>query len=360
MISGTSMDGVDVALLDTDGVQGITRGPALGRPYTPAERAAIVAAMADAMAAPDAAHRTEALLEAERVVTKTHGDAIDALLTRERIEPDIIGWHGQTLAHAPERGFTMQIGDAAALAGRFGVPVVSQFRLADVAAGGEGAPLVPAYHRALAATAGLEEPVLVINLGGVANLTYIEGDILIAFDTGPASALIDDEMATVGERFDAGGATAARGRVNQHALRALLDHPYFAAPAPKSLDRDAFSAAPTAHLPFADKIATLTHFSAAALASGVRQLPKWPARAIAAGGGTHNRTLMGFIEAELGIPVQSADNAGFSADFMEAEAFAYLAVRSVQALPITFPGTTGVPVPLTGGRLTEPGPTATK
>ena len=237
---------------------------------------------------------------------------------------------------------------------RFGVPVVFDLRQADVAAGGEGAPLVPVYHRALARQAGLAEPVLVINLGGVANITYIDGDTLIAFDTGPASAMIDDAMATVGAAFDADGRTAASGTVDETALAALMAHPYFAAPAPKSLDRDAFSPAPVAALPLADRVATLTRFSAAALAAGVALLPRRPATVLAAGGGTHNATLMGEIERALGLPVAAADTAGFSSDFMEAEAFAYLAVRSLRGWPITFPGTTGVAAPLTGGRLAEP------
>ncbi len=343
------MDAVDVALLTTDGDSHIVRGPGMARPYTPAERATVAAAFADAMAAPTAAHRTPRIEAAERVVTEAHGDAIAAFLAAEGLKPDLIGWHGQTIAHAPERGMTFQIGDADALAARFGVPVVSAMRQADVAAGGQGAPLVPAYHRALAANAGLAGPVLVINLGGVANVTYIDGDTLIAFDTGPASAMIDDAMATVGKAYDDGGAFAATGTVDAAALATLMDNPYFALIPPKSLDRDAFSPAAVAGLAFEDRIATLTRFTAEALAAGVRQLPARPQTVIAAGGGTQNRTMIRFIEEALGVPVQNADAAGFSAEFMEAEAFAYLAVRSLRGLPLTFPGTTGVKSPQTGG-----------
>ena len=354
VISGTSMDAVDVALVTTDGEGTITRGASLAQPYTREDRAVVAAALKEAMAAPVATHRTPVLAAAEAVVTRVHGDAIAAFLEATGITPDVIGWHGQTVAHAPERGFTMQLGDAEALAARFGVPVVIDLRQADVAAGGQGAPLVPVYHRALAAEAGLAGPVLVINLGGVANVTYIDGDTLIAFDTGPASAMIDDAMTETGAAYDEGGRTAAAGRVDEAALAALMAHPYFAAPAPKSLDRDAFSPAPVAHLALADRVATLTRFSAAALAAGVALLPRRPQTVIAAGGGTHNATLMGEIARALGVPVTAADAAGFSSDFMEAEAFAYLAVRSLNALPITFPGTTGVGAPLTGGRLVRP------
>jgi anhydro-N-acetylmuramic acid kinase len=355
VISGTSMDGVDVALLTTDGADRVSRGPGLSHPYTPAQRATIRAAMADAAAAPHGRHRTPALRAAEAAVTEAHGDAVARFLAETGALPDVVGWHGQTVAHAPERRFTMQIGDAAALADRLGRPVVADLRSADVAAGGEGAPLVPVYHRALARAAGLAEPVLVINLGGVANVTFVADDTLIAFDTGPASAMIDDAMAQAGADFDAGGATAARGRVDAATLAALMDHPHFARPAPKSLDRDAFSPAPVAHLPLADRVATLTRFSAEALAAGLRHLPARPRTVVAAGGGTHNATLMRFIAEALGMPVITADAAGLSSDLMEAEAFAYLAVRAMRGWPITFPGTTGVPQPLTGGVTVRPG-----
>ncbi len=353
VISGTSMDGVDVALVETDGEARVVRGPSAMRPYTAPERSAIRAAMADAAAAPDGAHRTPLLAEAERVVTEAHGAAVADFLA-EVGTVDLVGWHGQTVAHAPERGMTMQLGRAGELARRLDVSVVSDFRSADVAAGGQGAPLVPAYHRALAWQAGLEEPVMFVNLGGVANLTFIDGEALIAFDTGPASALIDDAMSEAGEPYDAGGATAARGMVDKAALGALMDHPYFAAPFPKSLDRDAFDPFPVARLALPERVATLTRFTAEALAAGVRLLPRPPTTVVLCGGGTHNRTMVRFIEEALGVKVASATDLGFSSDAMEAEAFAYLAVRSRRGLPITFPTTTGAPRPLAGGRLTLP------
>ncbi|MEM9224834.1 MAG: anhydro-N-acetylmuramic acid kinase [Pseudomonadota bacterium] len=354
MISGTSMDGVDVAAITTDGEGRITRGPSHARAYTKAERATVAAALKDAAAVESRHERTPLLAQAEEVVTKAHGDALEGFFDAHGVEADLIGWHGQTVFHAPDRGLTIQLGDAPRLAARFGLPVVFELRQADVAAGGQGAPLVPVYHRALARQAGLAEPLIIINLGGVANVTYIDGDTLIAFDTGPASALIDDGMATRGAPYDEGGKTAARGTVDAKALAALLDNPYFAAPPPKSLDRDAFSAASLAQLSFEDQIATLTRFSAEAIGRGVALLPRRPVTAVAAGGGTHNLTMMSFIEDVLGLPLASADSMGFSSDFMEAEAFAYLAVRSARQLPLTFPGTTGVAAPLTGGQLTNP------
>lgn len=354
------MDAVDVASLETDGDATIRRHSTHIRPYNEGERATIRACVADALAAPDAHHRTPSLLAAERVVSNAHCEAIEAFLRDHDAPIDLIGWHGQTVAHAPERGLTMQLGDADALSARLGLPVVADFRLADVAAGGQGAPLVPAYHRALVRQAALPEPVLVINLGGVANVTFIDGEVLIAFDTGPASAMIDDAMAEVGKPYDDGGAMAASGSVDRTALAALLAHPYLEAPPPKSLDRDAFDAAPVAGLALADRVATLTRFSAEAITRGVERLPRRPATVLVAGGGTHNGTLMRAIGDALNCQPRTVDALGLSADFMEAEAFAYLAVRSVRGLPLTFPGTTGVASPLCGGRLVGPGEKVTQ
>lgn len=355
IISGTSMDGIDVALVTTDGEGNVTRGPGRTTPYTEAARAAIVAAMPDAAKAPTATMRTDALKAAEAAVTEAHIAAAKAFIDDVGSVPEVIGWHGQTVAHAPERAMTMQLGAPEAMARALGVPVMADLRQADVAAGGEGAPLVPIYHRALVRAAQLDEPALVINLGGVANVTFIDGDTLIAFDTGPASALMDDLMrATTGEAFDVGGRRAAAGTVDDAALTALLSHPYFGESLPKSLDRDAFSADPVAHLALDDALATLAGFSAGALGKAAELLPEAPRTVIAAGGGTHNATLMAMIGAALGAPVMTASDVGFSSDFMEAEAFAYLAVRSLRGLPITYPMTTGVPAPLPGGRVVLP------
>lgn len=357
-ISGTSMDGVDVAMIETDGEGSVVRGPSHMRPYTDGERATIAAAQADGMAAPHHRHRTDALRAAEAVVTHAHREAIEALIMHHQLSPGVIGWHGQTVAHAPERRMTMQLGNPQAMADALNANVVFDLRQADIASGGEGAPLVPIYHRALAQAAGLQQPLLVINLGGVANITFIDGETLIAFDTGPASAMVDDAVAAVGQPYDEGGALAAQGQVDQGALKALLDHPYFKEPPPKSLDRDAFGAGPVQGLALEDKVATLTRFSAEAIGRAAALLPRPPSTVIAAGGGTHNRTLMGFIADAVQQPIRSADDVGFSSDFMEAEAFAYLAVRSLHGAPITFPGTTGVEVPLTGGRVFTPNPGA--
>ena len=250
---------------------------------------------------------------------------------------------------------TVQIGDGAVLAAELGVPVVGDFRSADVAAGGEGAPLVPAYHRGLVERAGTPLPVCVLNLGGVSNLTFIDENTLLAFDIGPANALIDDWMlARTGHAFDADGSTAKAGKVNQDALKALLSHPHFKRPPPKSLDRDAFSLDPVGALSLEDGAATLTAFTAKAIGQCMSFLPQPPQSWIASGGGARNPVMLAMISDAVGMKIDAASAIGADGDFVEAQAFAYLAVRALKDWPVTFPGTTGVAKPLTGGVLRVP------
>jgi anhydro-N-acetylmuramic acid kinase len=236
-----------------------------------------------------------------------------------------------------------------------GIATVADFRSADVAAGGQGAPLIPVYHAAL--TASLPRPVAVLNLGGVANITWIGADgALVAFDTGPANGLIDSWVeAETGARFDEGGALAASGRVNDAVLTAMIDHPFFAQPAPKSLDRNDFTIQPARGLASADGAATLTAFTAATIAEALTLLPERPTRLLVAGGGRHNRTMLAMIAERTGLTPQPVDALGWNGDAMEAEGFAYMAVRTLKGLPISFPGTTGAPQPLTGGVIHRPG-----
>ena len=364
LMSGTSMDGVDVALLDTDGERAIRLGPQAFTPYDEAERALLRAALRDAVGLRDRDARPGALAPAEAMVTARHASAVEAFLSVHgvtRDEIDVVGFHGQTVLHAPERQLTIQIGDGAALARRLGLTVAFDFRAADVAAGGEGAPLVPVYHRALVERAMLQRdlvagPVAVINIGGVANVTYVAaGEDPVACDTGPGNALLDD---LVRERcnlpFDAGGALAAKGAVDAAALARLLAHPFFARPAPKSLDRDAFSRTPVEALATADAAATLVAFTAASVAAALAMMPAVPRLAVVCGGGGHNATLMRELASRLPCKVESADALGWSLEAMEAQAFAYLAVRRLRDLPVTFPTTTGVAAPLAGGRVSVP------
>ena len=362
LMSGTSQDGVDVALVDTDGEQIGQLGATACRPYSKAERALLRRASAAAATLTDRTARPDVVAEAERLVNDTHAEAVDSFLVANGLRPDeiaVIGFHGQTLLHRPERRLTVQIGDGHALAARLGIRVVYDFRAADVAAGGEGAPLAPVFHRALVRQLQRASPVAVLNVGGVANITYIDGEELIACDTGPGNALLDDFLRLhTGEPLDTDGRTAASGTIDEKIVARLLVHPFFAAPPPKSLDRDVFRGFvgdALEGIDVANGAATLTALTAAAVARIVPHLPRPPANWIVAGGGARNPTLMRMLAERLKpATVDTAHAVGWSIDSLEAQAFAYLAVRSLRRLPLTFPGTTGAPRPLSGGVLAEP------
>jgi len=333
-MSGTSADGVDAAIIETDGETVRSFGPCRTVPYPASLRQAVLAAMAAG----------EALPWLEAAVTQANADAARALIA-DAGPVDLIGLHGQTIVHQPERRRTVQIGDGAALAAALGVPVVNQFRVADVAAGGQGAPLVPVFHQALAAALG---PVAVLNVGGVANVTFT-GQPLLAFDTGPGNALLDDWVGRhTGALFDDGGRLATQGRVDAARLALLLAHPYFDRPPPKSLDRHAFTLDAVEGLAPADGAATLLAFTVGT----VVRAAAWasPRRWLIAGGGRHNAALMVALGIALG-QVDPVEAVGWDGDALEAQAFAFLAVRSVRGLPLSLPGTTGVPSPMPGGVL---------
>ncbi|GLK81092.1 anhydro-N-acetylmuramic acid kinase [Methylopila turkensis] len=359
LMSGTSFDGVDVALVETNGERIEAFGPSGYRPYTSAERRVLSQALADAVAIERRTERPGAVAAAEGVVTAAHAEAVERFLREHGVgadDVDVVGFHGQTVLHRPEAGLTVQIGDGLALARRLGLPVVYDFRAADVAAGGQGAPLAPTIHPVLLRGLDLPRPLAVLNLGGVGNVTFIGADgELVAFDTGPANALMDDRlMRETGEAFDRDGAISASGAVDEAALARLMDNPYFGVEPPKSLDRNAFSAGPTEALPLADALATLAAFTAETVVRAAAHLPKPPALWIVAGGGARNPTLLDLLRRRLGADVRTADAVGLSADALEAQAFAVLAVRSLRGLPLTYPGTTGAPRPLTGGLLARP------
>ncbi|WP_234052536.1 MULTISPECIES: anhydro-N-acetylmuramic acid kinase [unclassified Xanthobacter] len=364
LMSGTSMDGIDAALIETDGEHVFWLGPAVTVPYDAPTRALLERAMADARGVNARTDRPGALAEAERRITDLHAEAVRALLVPLRLtlsDIDLVGFHGQTVLHRPEARLTVQIGEGARLAALLGVPVMADFRAADVAAGGQGAPLVPVFHAALAAPLGGPRPLAVLNVGGVANVTVIDGVAApVACDTGPGNALLDDFMQErTGRPFDADGAAAARGRVDEAAVAAALDHPFFREPPPKSLDRNAFRAHAAGRLGLSglsleDGAATLTALTAASVAAVLAHLPAPPRRWIVAGGGARNPTLMAMLAQRLGAEVVAAEAVGWSADALEAHAFGFLAARAARGLPLTFPTTTGVSEPLTGGVLFEP------
>ena len=363
LMSGTSMDGVDVAVIETDGERVAAFGPTGYRPYSDAERELLRRALADAthMSARDA--RPGVLADAENMVTRAHAEAVEALLAEHALsDVAVVGFHGQTVVHRPGEKLTVQLGDGEALARRLDLPVVYDLRDADLQAGGQGAPLVPVFHRALVRALERPHPVAVLNVGGVANVTYIDGETdLIACDTGPGNALIDDFLRErTGHARDENGSAAAAGRVDEAALARLLTHPFFARPAPKSLDRNDFRAWVLQHAGLADKstedgAATLTALTAATAARIIEMLPRRPSSWIVAGGGARNATLMAMLSERVApTPIETADQAGWSTEFLEAQAFAFLAVRTLRGLPLSFPTTTGAPRPMTGGVLARP------
>jgi anhydro-N-acetylmuramic acid kinase len=362
LMSGTSLDGVDVAIIETDG-EGIAGfGPTGYRAYSEAERALLREALKDATGLSDRAERPGILAQAEALITRAHGDAIADYLENNSLPlsaVEIIGFHGQTVLHRPDRRLTVQIGDGRALARRFGIPVVFDFRAADVAQGGQGAPLVPVFHSALVQRLDRPRPVAVLNIGGVANVTYCDDHGLVACDTGPGNALLDDFMRErTGRAFDTGGAKAARGNVDEAFLDRVLRHPFFALRPPKSLDRNAFAfaAAGLTDCSVADGAATLAALTAACVARLVPLLPRPPRTWVIAGGGARNPVMLAMLTERLApATVEPADALGWSGDALEAQAFAYLAVRTLRGMPITFPSTTGVPRPMNGGYVVRPG-----
>ena len=348
IISGTSMDAIDVAMLRTDGEAYVETLGGAAYPYPADLRAALQEVLSDP-------HRAEhdPLEALEAAVTDAFSDAIMRFMDENAIRAeavDLIGNHGQTIWHRPERRITRQLGLGARMAQHLGIDVINRFRHADIAAGGQGAPLVPLYHAALASQ--LETPLVVLNLGGVANITYLDGATIIACDTGPASALIDDVMLQhFGRAYDDGGAIARAGTVDEAALSTLLNTPFFALKPPKSLDRNDFHARATvvSSLKPEDAVATLAAFTIAATTRVMAHLPTRPLRWLVTGGGRYNRYFMDGFASALCVPVEPVEAVGWDGDLLEAQCFAYLAVRSKRGLPLSLPMTTGVPAPLTGG-----------
>ena len=352
LMSGTSMDGVDAALLVTDGVDVFQFGHALGRPYDMEMRAAL-----KSVTGKGAQEDEERLKAVERRLTLFHADVAKELMESAGLRPedvDVIGFHGQTVYHNAAERVCAQIGDGDLLAAETGVDVVNRFRNSDIANGGNGAPLMPSFYAALARD--LPKPLAVLNIGGIAALTYIGANgELIAFDAGPGTALIDDwMMKKCGTNMDFDGNTAAGGTVDEKVLSVMMRRPYFKKEPPKTVDRDEFAERIMENLSaanLADGAATLTAFSAESVKAAEAFLPEKPAKWIACGGGARNPTLMRMIRQRLDAPVESAREVGWDGDFIEAQGIAFLAVRSLFGLPFSFPTTTGVPRSMCGGML---------
>jgi anhydro-N-acetylmuramic acid kinase len=360
-MSGTSLDGVDVALIETDGEHIAALGPTGYRPYSDEERALLRSALDEGARLKDRWSRPGVLAEADAFVTRVHAEAVEDFLATEHIDKSgiaIVGFHGQTVLHRPAERLTVQIGDGAALAKRLRLAVAYDFRAADVAAGGQGAPLVPVFHQALARDLDHPHPIAVLNVGGVANVTFVDGGDPVACDTGPGNALIDDFMrARTGAPLDRDGDQASRGHADEKFVANVLTHKFFDLPCPKSLDRNAFAFANIGLPDFSveNGAATLSALTAASVARVVRLLPEPPKAWIVAGGGARNPTLIRMLTERLKpATVETADAVGWSSQSIEAQAFAYLAVRTLNDMPITFPQTTGVARPTPGGVVARP------
>ncbi|WP_420825543.1 anhydro-N-acetylmuramic acid kinase [Terrihabitans soli] len=361
-MSGTSLDGVDAALIETDGEAIEAFGPSLYRPYSEAERGLLRAALAAGTEITERSDRTGILGEAETLINQSHAETVENLLKMAGVRPshvDVVGFHGQTVIHKPAIKLTVQLGDGPWLAERLGIAVVHDIRAADIEAGGQGAPVVPVFHRALAGAGKLPEPAAILNIGGVANVTWVgPGGDLNAFDTGPGNALLDDLMrARNGQEFDKDGEIARRGTTDKSVLYALLTSDFFAKKPPKSLDRFHFhekALTAVAHLSTEDAASTLVDFTAATIALSVQHMKEAPKRWVVAGGGARNLAILAALRERIAVPVSTAEDMGWSIDALEAQAFAYLAVRSLKGLPNTYPSTTGVPTPVSGGVLAGP------
>ncbi|MBA4785197.1 MAG: anhydro-N-acetylmuramic acid kinase [Rhizobiales bacterium] len=363
LMSGTSMDGIDVALLRTDGQGLVERGAFLGVAYEPAFREKLKQALQDATAIRERAERPGTLAAVERELTERHAVAIRQFLRQNDLSASdihVIGFHGQTVLHRPDEALTVQLGDGQRLADLTGIAVVSDMRANDMVHGGQGAPLVPAYHAALAE--GLdapERPVCFVNIGGISNLTFIGRDgALMAFDSGPGNNLIDQWVeAQAGIPFDQGGMIASEGQVIAALAESYLASPFFTAKTRRSLDRNDFLPPRGDQAELADGARTLAYVAAAAIMTSAGHLPEAPALYVICGGGRLNAVLMADLArlaGERGAKVVSAEDVSLDGDAMEAEAWAYLAVRAMQGLPLTFPNTTGTSAPVSGGRITTP------
>lgn len=360
LMSGTSLDGIDVAIIGSDGEKAVQFGPAVTYPYDDEFRNLLKSVLGKQ------GQKDPKLNDIERELTSLHGRAVIDFMDRFDLghgDVDVIGFHGHTVFHDPDNKITHQLGDGQMLADQVNIPVVGDFRLNDVSSGGQGAPLAPIYHQALVnGTPDLALPVCVLNLGGISNVTFIgkdhgidDGANLLAFDTGPCNSLLDEWIfKKTGKSFDDGGKIAKSGKVDEGILKTMLASPYFSKPNPKSLDRLDFNIDAIKDLSTEDGAATLTRFIAGAVKTAQSSLPATPTCWVLTGGGAHNKTLLSELEAALLGKVICGDEIGWNSDGLEAQAFAYLALRSLAGLPITYPGTTGTPQRLSGGKCFKP------
>jgi anhydro-N-acetylmuramic acid kinase len=350
LMSGTSMDGIDAALIESDGYSSAKQLGMATLPYPHTLRTLLLSLPRDDVNLADIEHDLTTLnVEVVRTLLSEVGADLTSV--------SCVGFHGQTILHDPARRVSWQLGDGRQMAAALGCAVVSKFRQNDLDNGGQGAPLAPAYHHLLARQLHEQRPVAILNIGGVSNVTLCHGEQLFACDCGPGNALIDDWMRLrCGLDFDRDGRLASQGQVDVELLNSLMDHEFFRATGPKSLDRNAFSHSTLEQLSDSDGVATLVAFTAAAIAAAAQRLPVSPCRWIVVGGGRKNNSLLLALRSALPVPVVVAEDVGWNGDAIEAEAFAYLAIRKLLDAPISWPSTTGVRAPVTGGVIHLPRP----
>jgi len=345
LMSGTSLDGIDLALVKTDGMDMTELVASQLFEYDEEAQKAIRSAFG-------ARHKSDITDKAEALLTHAHIKAVQEFMSRRDDRVDVIGFHGQTILHDPSQKFTWQIGDSAKLAEATAIDVIGDMRQADVKAGGQGAPLLPICHRAFATH--IEKPIAILNLGGVGNITWLgsERTDILAFDTGPANALIDDLVKEkTGRRYDSDGCLAKAGKPRQEMIDDWLTHEYFKKPVPKSLDRDEWEVRRAYDLDLEDAVATLAEFTVQSILQSLTQLPDKPHGLYVAGGGRHNKYMMERLNAALDYAVEPVETLGWDGDMLEAQGFGYMAIRSLLGLSITLPSTTGISEPMTGGVL---------
>jgi len=359
LMSGTSLDAIDLAIIASDGAANIETLAFDSIPLASSLRTDIRALITRAHNETVVWEQDQETLSLRARVTKAHIDAAEGFLKKHSYDVSLIGFHGQTVWHDPQNGVTVQLSDGQLMANHFGVDVIDQFRLADVAFGGQGAPLVPVYHAALCTD--FARPVAVLNIGGVSNVTYVgnqagDQDTLIAFDTGPGNALLNDWVKKhTSKEYDPDGIYAQNGVASSDCVMRLMEHPYFAVKPPKSLDRNSFNPSNfIGGMSLEDGAATLTEFTVAAIHAAQRYFPEPALRWIVCGGGRHNKTLMARLTERLTGDVVNCDELSWQGDAIEAQAFAYLAIRSLRGLPLSFPETTGASQPVLGGHLSKP------
>ena len=350
-MSGTAMDGIDIALIETDGYEYIRPIGFISESHDSAFREKLRSCL-------NKTSRDSLTETIEKEFTLRHIPLIKKLMCNLNVSSqdiDIIGFHGQTIHHNPNEKITIQLGDGQLLSQEIGVPVSYDFRQADIQSGGQGAPLLPIYHKALSVNAGIDLPTAIVNIGGVGNITWIDYDGMIAFDTGPGNAMIDDWVKSQTDNlYDEGGKYAANGTIDKDIVKQFTSSDYFLKKYPKSLDRNDFHESSVDGMTLENGAATLTEMTIQSIALAISQCPTPPKSIYISGGGRHNSTIISRLSDAIGITVKPSDTLGWNGDSLEAEGFAYMAVRRVLNEPISFPTTTGCPSPMVGGIIAKP------